>query len=54
MRLAWGLMHWNNRNGCVARDSFPSLGQIVADQTAVMTTQAAEEFVATSYRERLH
>ena len=38
----------------VARDSFPSLGRIVADQTAVMSTEAAEAFVATSYREKLY
>jgi uncharacterized protein len=38
----------------VTRDSFPSLGPIVADQTAVMSTEAAEEFVATSYRETLN
>jgi PPOX class probable FMN-dependent enzyme len=38
----------------VARDSFPSLGRIVADQTAVMGTEAAEQFVATSYRETLY
>jgi len=38
----------------VARDSFPSLGRIVADQTAVMSTEAAEQFVAKSYRETLY
>jgi uncharacterized protein len=38
----------------VARDGFPSLGRIVADQTAVMSTEAAEQFVATSYRETLY
>jgi uncharacterized protein len=38
----------------VARDSFPSLGRIVADQTAVMSAEAAEQFVATSYREKLY
>ncbi len=38
----------------VARGSFPSLGQIVADQTAVMSVESAERFVATSYREKLY
>lgn len=38
----------------VVRDSFPSLGRIVADQTAVMSVEAAEQFVATSYREKLY
>jgi PPOX class probable FMN-dependent enzyme len=38
----------------VARDSFPSLGRIVADQTAVMSVESAEQFVATSYREKLY
>ena len=38
----------------VARGSFPSLGRIVADQTAVMSTEAAEQVVATSYRETLY
>jgi uncharacterized protein len=38
----------------VARDCFPSLGRIVADQTAVMSAEAAEEFIATSYREKLY
>ncbi len=38
----------------VPRDSFPSLGQIVADQTAVISAEAAEQFVATSYREKLY
>jgi PPOX class probable FMN-dependent enzyme len=38
----------------VARDSFPSLGRIVADQTAVMSAESAEQFVATSYRETLY
>lgn len=38
----------------VARDSFPSLGRIVADQTAVMSAEAAEAFVAASYRETLY
>jgi PPOX class probable FMN-dependent enzyme len=38
----------------IARDSFPSLGRIVADQTAVMSVEAAEQFVATSYREKLY
>jgi hypothetical protein len=36
----------------VARDSFPSLGRIVADQTAVISVESAEQFVATSYREK--
>jgi uncharacterized protein len=38
----------------IARDSFPSLGRIVADQTAVMTVESAEQFVETSYREKLY
>jgi PPOX class probable FMN-dependent enzyme len=38
----------------VARDGFPSLGRIVADQTAVMSVEAAEQFVTTSYREKLY
>jgi uncharacterized protein len=38
----------------VARNSFPSLGKIVADQTAVMSVASAEQFVATSYRETLY
>lgn len=38
----------------IARDSFPSFGRIVADQTAVMSAEAAEQFVATSYREKLY
>lgn len=37
-----------------ARSSFPSLGKIVADQTAVMSVESAEQFVATSYRETLY
>lgn len=32
-----------------ARNSFPSLGLIVAEQTAVMSVEAAEQFVTTSY-----
>jgi uncharacterized protein len=38
----------------VARDSFPSLGRIIAEQTAVMSAESAERYVATSYRERLY
>jgi len=38
----------------VARDSFPTLGRIVAEQTAVMSAEAAEQFVAASYRDRLY
>jgi PPOX class probable FMN-dependent enzyme len=38
----------------VARDSFPTLGRIVAEQTAVMSAKAAETFVAASYRDRLY
>ena len=38
----------------IARDSFPSLGRIVADQTAVMSVESAEQFVETSYREKLY
>ena len=38
----------------VARDGFPSLGRIVAEQTAVMSVEAAEQFVTTSYREKLY
>lgn len=38
----------------IARDSFPSLGRIVADQTAVMSAEAAEQFVASSYRDKLY
>jgi uncharacterized protein len=38
----------------VARDSFPSLGRIVAEQTAAMSVESAEELVATSYRETLY
>jgi hypothetical protein len=41
-------------SGHIARDSFPSLGRMVADQTAVMSVEAAEQFVATSYREKLY
>jgi PPOX class probable FMN-dependent enzyme len=38
----------------VARNSFPSLGRIVAEQTAVMNVESAEQVVATSYREKLY
>jgi len=38
----------------VPRDSFPTLGRIVADQTAVMSHESAEAFIATSYREKLY
>jgi uncharacterized protein len=38
----------------VARDSFPTLGRIVAEQTAVMSAEAAESFVTASYRDRLY
>lgn len=38
----------------IARYTFPSLGRIVADQTAVMSVEAAEQFVGTSYRETLY
>ena len=38
----------------VARNIFPSLGRIVAEQTAVMSVESAERVVATSYRERLY
>jgi uncharacterized protein len=38
----------------VARDSFPSLGRIIAEQTAVMSAESAEQYVATSYREKLY
>jgi hypothetical protein len=38
----------------VPRNSFPTLGRIVADQTAVMSTESAEQFVATSYRCKLY
>ena len=38
----------------VARDSLPSLGRIIAEQTAVMSAESAERYVATSYRERLY
>lgn len=38
----------------VARESFPSLGRIVAEQTAIMSVEAAEQFVGTSYREALY
>lgn len=38
----------------VNRDTFPSLGRIVAEQTEVMSVEAAEDFVATSYREKLY
>jgi PPOX class probable FMN-dependent enzyme len=38
----------------VARNSFPSLGRIVAEQTAVMSVESAEQVVATSYREKLY
>jgi uncharacterized protein len=38
----------------VARDSFPSLGRIIAEQTAAMSAESAEQYVATSYREKLY
>jgi len=38
----------------VARDSLPSLVRIIAEQTAVMSAESAERYVATSYRERLY
>jgi PPOX class probable FMN-dependent enzyme len=38
----------------VERDSLPSLGRIIAEQTAVMSAESAERYVATSYRERLY
>ncbi|HLN07744.1 MAG TPA: MSMEG_1061 family FMN-dependent PPOX-type flavoprotein [Xanthobacteraceae bacterium] len=38
----------------VARDSFPTLGRIVAEQTAMISAESAEQFVATSYREKLY
>jgi PPOX class probable FMN-dependent enzyme len=38
----------------VARDSLRSLGRIIAEQTAVMSAESAERYVATSYRERLY
>ena len=38
-------------SGHVARDRFPSLVRIVADQTAVMSAEAAEQFVNVVPRE---
>ncbi len=38
----------------VPRKTFPSLGRIVAEQTAVVTVEAAEAGVAASYRDRLY
>lgn len=38
----------------VARNSFPSLGKIVADQIAIMSVESAEQFVETSYRDTLY
>ena len=38
----------------VARGSFPSLGQIIADQTALMDAGSAEQAIATAYREKLY
>jgi hypothetical protein len=38
----------------VARTGFASRGRIVADRTAVMSTESTEQFVATSYRENLY
>ena len=38
----------------VERSSFPSLGRIVAEQTRVMSGDAAEADVAEAYRSRLY
>jgi PPOX class probable FMN-dependent enzyme len=38
----------------VARTSFPSLGQIMADQTALMDAAAADRAIDKSYREKLY
>jgi uncharacterized protein len=38
----------------IPRDSFPSLGRIVADQTSVMSIESAEQFVELSYRDKLY
>jgi hypothetical protein len=38
----------------VPRASFPSLGRIMADQTAVMSAESADQAIATSYREKLY
>jgi uncharacterized protein len=38
----------------IARKEFPSLGRIVAEQTAVTTPEAAEVSIAAAYREKLY
>jgi len=38
----------------VPRASFPSLGRIIADQTALMSAESADRAIATSYREKLY
>jgi PPOX class probable FMN-dependent enzyme len=38
----------------VPRKDFPSLGRIVAEQTQLMTADAADDSIATSYRDRLY
>ena len=37
----------------VPRASFPTLGQIIADQTALMDSASADQAISTSYREKL-
>jgi PPOX class probable FMN-dependent enzyme len=38
----------------VPRESFPSLGRIIADQTALTSAESADQAIATSYREKLY
>jgi PPOX class probable FMN-dependent enzyme len=38
----------------VPRASFPSLGQIIADQTALMDAASEDKAITTSYREKLY
>ena len=44
---------WNPERH-VERKSFPSLGRIVADQTAMVTAEAADTAIEQSYRDRLY
>jgi PPOX class probable FMN-dependent enzyme len=38
----------------VDRKNFPSLGEVIAEQTAAMTIDAAEQAIAVGYRDRLY
>lgn len=38
----------------VDRSSFPSLGRIIADQTSLMSAEAADVAIETAYRDRLY